>query len=227
MSDRTSRPAAGAERAAKRRPSSRRPSASRPAPDPGRGPMGGGMVGQKAMTFGPSAKRLVAPDAARAGACRSCVVLLAVVSVALMSIGPRILGQATDLVFSGLFSRQPARGRDPGAGGAGPPRAGRGPARRHARLDGPRGPRPGRRLRRGRRRAAARARGVRRRLAAGVAPGLPPQRRRPGHRLRMRRTSRTRSTGCRWATSTGSRAASCSAGSPTTSTTSARPCSRR
>ena len=29
-------------------------------PGPGRGPMGGGMVGQKAMTFGPSAKRLVA-----------------------------------------------------------------------------------------------------------------------------------------------------------------------
>ena len=26
---------------------------------PGRGPMGGGMVGQKAMTFGPSAKRLL------------------------------------------------------------------------------------------------------------------------------------------------------------------------
>ena len=29
------------------------------APMPGRGPMGGGMVGQKAMTFGPSAKRLL------------------------------------------------------------------------------------------------------------------------------------------------------------------------
>ena len=26
---------------------------------PGRGPMGGGMVGQKAMDFGPSAKRLI------------------------------------------------------------------------------------------------------------------------------------------------------------------------
>ena len=73
-------------------------------PGPGRGPMGGGMVGQKAMTFGPSAKRLVArmrPDRARA----VCVVLLGVASVALMSTGPRILGHATDLVFSGLFSR--------------------------------------------------------------------------------------------------------------------------
>jgi ATP-binding cassette subfamily B multidrug efflux pump len=71
---------------------------------PGRGPMGGGMVGQKAMTFVPSAKRLIGqmrPDRAKAIA----VVVLGVASVALMSVGPRILGHATDLVFSGLFSR--------------------------------------------------------------------------------------------------------------------------
>jgi ATP-binding cassette subfamily B multidrug efflux pump len=76
-----------------------------PVGGPGRGPMGGGMVAQKAMTFGPSAKRLVArmrPDRGRAIA----VVLLGVLSVALMSTGPRILGHATDLVFSGLFSRR-------------------------------------------------------------------------------------------------------------------------
>jgi ATP-binding cassette, subfamily B, multidrug efflux pump len=76
-----------------------------PVGGPGRGPMGGGMVGQKAMTFGPSARRLVArmrPDRGKALA----VVLLGVVSVALMSVGPRILGRATDLVFSGLFSRR-------------------------------------------------------------------------------------------------------------------------
>src|SRR6478609_5277569 len=79
-----------------------------PGHGPGRGPMGGGMVGQKAMTFGPSARRLVArmrPDRGKAVA----VVLLGVVSVALMAVGPRILGRATDLVFSGLFSsRLPA-----------------------------------------------------------------------------------------------------------------------
>ena len=72
-------------------------------PGPGRGPMGGGMVGQKAMDFGPSAKRLLArmrPDRGPA----VLVVLLGVVSVALMSTGPRILGHATDLVFAGLFS---------------------------------------------------------------------------------------------------------------------------
>jgi ATP-binding cassette subfamily B protein len=76
-----------------------------PVGGPGRGPMGGGMVGQKAMTFAPSARRLVArmrPDRGKALA----VVLLGVVSVALMSVGPRLLGRATDLVFSGLFSRR-------------------------------------------------------------------------------------------------------------------------
>ena len=74
-------------------------------PGPGRGPMGGGMVGQKAMDFGPSAKRLIgrlAPERAKA----VLVVVLGVASVGLMSVGPRILGHATDLVFAGLFSRQ-------------------------------------------------------------------------------------------------------------------------
>ncbi len=73
---------------------------------PGRGgPMGGGMVGQKSMSFGPSARRLVArmrPERSRALA----VVVLAVVSVGLTVIGPKILGHATDLIFSGLFGRQ-------------------------------------------------------------------------------------------------------------------------
>jgi ATP-binding cassette subfamily B multidrug efflux pump len=69
---------------------------------PGRGPFGGGMVGQKASTFGPSAKRLIgrmAPDRGRAIA----VVVLAVASVLLTAIGPKILGRATDLIFSGLI----------------------------------------------------------------------------------------------------------------------------
>ena len=78
-----------------------------PVGGPGRGPMAGGMVGQKAMTFVPSAKRLVGrmrPDAAGA----AVVVALVVVSVLLMSIGPRLLGHATDLVFRGFVgSRVP------------------------------------------------------------------------------------------------------------------------
>ncbi|MCW2819071.1 MAG: transporter related protein, partial [Marmoricola sp.] len=72
---------------------------------PGRGPMGGGMVGQKAMTFGPSARRLVGrmrPDRGKA----VLVVVLGVVAVGLMSTGPRILGRATDLIFAGLLGRR-------------------------------------------------------------------------------------------------------------------------
>lgn len=72
---------------------------------PGRGPMGGGMVGQKAMEFVPSGKRLAArlrPDRGKA----VLVVLLGVVSVALMSVGPRILGHATDIVFNGFIGKQ-------------------------------------------------------------------------------------------------------------------------
>jgi ATP-binding cassette subfamily B multidrug efflux pump len=75
------------------------------APMPGRGPMGGGMVGQKAMTFGPSAKRLLrrmAPERLKAAG----VVVLAIASVTLMALGPRLLGHATDLVFAGFLGRE-------------------------------------------------------------------------------------------------------------------------
>ena len=72
---------------------------------PGRGPLSGGMVAQKAMRFGPSAKRMLArmhPERAKVAA----VVALAVVGTALFAVGPRILGGATDLIFAGLFGRQ-------------------------------------------------------------------------------------------------------------------------
>jgi ATP-binding cassette, subfamily B, multidrug efflux pump len=74
-------------------------------PGPGRGPFGGGMVGQKANQFAPSAKRLVRrmkPERTKAMA----VVGLAVLSVGLMSLGPRILGRATDLIFAGVLGQQ-------------------------------------------------------------------------------------------------------------------------
>src|SRR4051812_10034877 len=74
-------------------------------PGPGRGPFGGGMVGQKANDFKPNAKRLVArmaPERTKAIG----VVVLAVASVGLMSLGPRILGRATDLIFAGLTGNQ-------------------------------------------------------------------------------------------------------------------------
>lgn len=71
-------------------------------PGPGRSPFGGGMIGQKASTFKPSAKRLLGqmrPRRIKLGA----VLVLTVLSVALSAIGPRILGAATDLVFAGLI----------------------------------------------------------------------------------------------------------------------------
>jgi len=71
-------------------------------PGPGRGPFGGGMVGQKAMQFGPSAKRLLGlmgPQRIKA----TSVVVLALVSVVLTSLGPKILGHATNLIFAGLI----------------------------------------------------------------------------------------------------------------------------
>ncbi|GGD21261.1 ABC transporter ATP-binding protein [Nocardioides daphniae] len=102
-----------------KRPSPRRPSPRTPSGDlktterivgqggPGRGP-GGGLVGQKANTFWPSGRRLLGrmrPERPRLLA----VVGLTVLSVVLTSIGPRILGHATDLVFAGFWGdRLPA-----------------------------------------------------------------------------------------------------------------------
>ncbi|SEE45447.1 ABC transporter ATP-binding protein [Jiangella alba] len=75
---------------------------------PGGGPPGmAAMAGppQKALNFGPSAKRLIGrlrPE--RAGV--AVVLVLAVVSVALNAIGPRLLGHGTDLIFQGVIGRQ-------------------------------------------------------------------------------------------------------------------------
>lgn len=69
---------------------------------PGRGPMGGGMIGQKATTFWPSSKRVLRrmrPERHRAYA----VLALTVLSVIGSAVGPKILGRATDLIFSGLI----------------------------------------------------------------------------------------------------------------------------
>ena len=74
---------------------------------PGGGPMGHGAQGpaQKSLNFGPSAKRLMGrlrPEAVRV----VFVVLLGVVSVFLSVQGPKILGDATNVIFSGFISKQ-------------------------------------------------------------------------------------------------------------------------
>ncbi|MEP6816630.1 MAG: ABC transporter ATP-binding protein [Marmoricola sp.] len=74
-------------------------------PGPGRGPFGGGMVGQKASNFKPSAGRLAArmqPERHKAFG----VLFLALCSVTLTALGPKILGKATDLIFGGLLGGQ-------------------------------------------------------------------------------------------------------------------------
>src|SRR4051794_29115494 len=80
---------------------------ARPAgPGFGRGPMAAmGMPTVKAMSFGPSARRLLRRLAPERGMIAG-VVLLAITSVSLSVAGPRILGRATDLIFAGVLGRQ-------------------------------------------------------------------------------------------------------------------------
>ncbi|WP_205314619.1 ABC transporter ATP-binding protein [Nocardioides houyundeii] len=75
---------------------------------PGHGP-GGAMVAQKPESFGESGKRLIGllrPDRMTA----ALVVAFGALSVLLTAIGPRILGHATDLIFTGVLGRQFAPG---------------------------------------------------------------------------------------------------------------------
>jgi ATP-binding cassette subfamily B protein len=66
--------------------------------------MGMGMPAEKAMRFGPSAKRLLGrlvPE--RLGV--ALVLVLGITSVVLTVLGPRLLGDATNLVFGGVLSK--------------------------------------------------------------------------------------------------------------------------
>ena len=63
-----------------------------------------GMPAEKSMSFGPSARRLLswlAPERVKV----TTVLVLVVLSVVLNSVGPKILGRATDLIFGGLVGR--------------------------------------------------------------------------------------------------------------------------
>jgi ATP-binding cassette subfamily B protein len=75
----------------------------------GRGPMGQVAPGEKAQNFGPSAKRLLAT--LRTDMPLLIVVLvLGILSVTLSVIGPKLLGNATDVVFAGFVSLQTPAG---------------------------------------------------------------------------------------------------------------------
>ncbi|MFT3798567.1 ABC transporter ATP-binding protein [Microbacterium sp.] len=76
----------------------------------GPGPMRGmGGPAQKAQNFGPSAKRLLGtlrPDAAKL----VIVIVLGILSVGLSVLGPKILGEGTNVVFAGFISLQVPEG---------------------------------------------------------------------------------------------------------------------
>ena len=77
------------------------------------GPFGGSAPTEKALAFGPSAKRLMgrlAPE--RWGVI--VVIALGVVSVALSVLGPKILGRGTNVIFDGLIGRQLGASLPPG-----------------------------------------------------------------------------------------------------------------
>ncbi|WP_425463510.1 ABC transporter ATP-binding protein [Micromonospora palomenae] len=67
--------------------------------------MGAAMPAEKSMNFGPSARRLLGrlrPHRLQLAA----VITLAVASIGLSVIGPKLLGHATDLIFNGVIGRQ-------------------------------------------------------------------------------------------------------------------------
>ena len=78
---------------------------------PGRGPHGGGMIGQKSLDFRASGKRLA--GSLRPERVKVIVVFVAaVISVALAATGPRVLGRATDIVFAGAIGKELPAGLD-------------------------------------------------------------------------------------------------------------------
>ena len=101
-------------------PAAPKPAAPKPAaperpkfaPPPGRGPGGHGPFGggmgmpaEKSLNFGPSAKRLLRRmNPERIGLV--FVILLGVLSVVFAVLGPKLLGNATNIIFDGMISKQ-------------------------------------------------------------------------------------------------------------------------
>jgi len=82
---------------------------NRPAgPGPGRGPahmMGAGMPAEKSLNFWPSAKRLMGRLRPERGLVFA-ILALTVLSVSFSVVGPKILGNATNLIFEGIIGKQ-------------------------------------------------------------------------------------------------------------------------
>ena len=172
------------------RPAARR-LASPPRPDPagwarsdrggGPGMMGMGMpAAPRRRTSGPSFRRLLG-GCARKRRSSSLVIVLAVVSVLFAIIGPKILGDATNVIFEGADQPAAAGRRHPGAGVAA--------LRPRARTSSPTcsrhapDARPGRRLRRPRPASCCPDRRLPAELALRLDAGLHHGRRHPADRL--------------------------------------------
>jgi ATP-binding cassette subfamily B multidrug efflux pump len=67
--------------------------------------MGAAMPAEKSMTFGPSARRLLARLRPQRRLVL-CVIALALVSVTLAVLGPKILGHATNIIFAGVIGKR-------------------------------------------------------------------------------------------------------------------------
>ncbi|MDP9240916.1 MAG: ABC transporter ATP-binding protein/permease [Actinomycetota bacterium] len=71
-----------------------------------------GQPGEKSMNFGPSAQRMIRrlrPERSRVLA----VIALAVLSIGLSVLGPKILGRATDIIFAGVIGKRLPPGTTP------------------------------------------------------------------------------------------------------------------
>jgi ATP-binding cassette subfamily B protein len=77
------------------------------------GPFGGAGPTEKAMNFGPSARRLIGRLAPQRWGVLA-VITLGVISVVLSVLGPKILGRGTNVIFDGLLGRQLGAGLPPG-----------------------------------------------------------------------------------------------------------------
>lgn len=71
----------------------------------GGGHGGGSRVAEKAVTFGPSLRRLLGTLKPYRGVL-SIVIVIAAIAVTMNVIGPKILGRATDVIFGGIMTRK-------------------------------------------------------------------------------------------------------------------------
>ena len=151
-------------------PSGGAAAARRPPPRAG-GPFGGpSLPAEKPRNLKASFRRLLGtltPEAPRIG----LVIALAILSVTCAVVGPKILGNATDILFDGVVGQQIPPGADPAAGGRRPERRGSDAAGRPAGQPRCHAGRR-RRLHRASQHASVRRRDLRAELALRVGAGL-------------------------------------------------------